>query len=361
MRAYLKIALMMSALAPLWACGAKDHAAPAEPPSVTSPTAIVGAGPAAGGGFASGAVEADDRAQLVARIAGAVRAPGLYEGQAVKRGQVLATIDARQVEAAVTRAQAALEAARADNKDAQRDVERDAPLAASGAIAADAYAKEVLRGQVAAATLAQTQAGLLAAQADRSYAAIASPIDGFVVSRQLGDGDMAMPGTPVAIVEGRGRLVFRFAVSQAQAAAFSPGARVPILLDGREDRPVVGQVRSLTPAADPATRRFGVEVTLPGDTAVRSGMFGRVRLPGESARPVAGVLAPTSAIVERGGLTGVFVVGPDQRVNFRWVRLGDQVGERTLVTSGLAAGERILARVDSSVRDGARLAGAAAR
>lgn len=347
----------------LAACGKEKPAAPPEPPAVNLPVALVLAGPAEGGGLASGTVEADDRVQLAARLAGVLRAPDLHDGQIVRRGQVLATIDPRQVEAGLARARGALEAARADQKDAQRDVERDAALAQSGAIAADAYAKEVLRAQVAAAALSQAQAAVAAAEADRSYAAIVSPVDGFVVSRQLSDGGMAMPGTPIATVEGRGRMVFRFSVSQAQAAGFTPGASVPVLLDGREDRPVAGRVRSLTPAADPATRRFGVEVLLPNDPAVRSGMFGRVRLPSEAGpgAPSGTVLAPSAAIVDRGGLTGVFVVGKDQRVNFRWIRLGDQIGERTEVTSGLTAGERILARVDAGVRDGARLTGAVSR
>src|SRR3546814_5345900 len=81
------------------------------------------------GATASGTVEADDRAQLVARASGTIRAAGLYDGQPVRRGQILATIDARQAEAAVRRARAGLDAALAEQHDARGDVARDAPLA----------------------------------------------------------------------------------------------------------------------------------------------------------------------------------------------------------------------------------------
>jgi hypothetical protein len=90
-------------------------------------------------------------------------------------------------------------------------------------------------------------------------------------------------------------------------------------------------------------------------------MFGRVRLPADgSQRGTAGAVSvPAAAVVDRGGLTGVFVVGRDNRLTFRWVRLGDHVGDNLIVTSGLSAGERILARADTNVRDGARLASGA--
>ena len=350
------------ALVLLSSCGHKDKAPPA-PPSVNLPVAVATPATLESDVTASGTVEADDRVQLVARAPGLVRAPGLHDGQPVRRGQVLATIDARQADAAIQRARSTLDAAQAEHRKADADVARDAPLAESGALSADANQQIRLRSQVAAAGVRQAQAALSAAETDRAYMTIVSPIDGVVVARHIRDGDMAMPGSPVATVEGRSRLIFRFATTQEGLSAFAPGRVVPVLLDGREDRPVEGRVRSVVSSADPATRRHTVEVLLPPTADITSGMFGRVRTPVESSRstPRNAVAVPASAVVERGGLTGVFVVGADRRIAFRWVRLGETAGDRTLIVSGLGAGERILARVDSNVRDGARLQGGASR
>src|SRR3546814_19686528 len=104
-------------------------------------------------------------------------------------------MDARQAEAAVRRARAGLDAALAEQHDARGDVARDAPLAQSGALATDAYRKEQLRNDAAVAGVAQAQAALATAQADRSYTSIVSPIDGVVVSRQIHDVAMVMPGS----------------------------------------------------------------------------------------------------------------------------------------------------------------------
>lgn len=84
-------------------------------------------------------------------------------------------------------------------------------------------------------------------------------------------------------------------------------------------------------------------------------MFGRVRLPANSAHSATAVTIPAAALTEQGGLTGVFVVGKDERLAFRWLRLTERFGDQVLVTSGLAAGEQVLARIDPSVRDGAHL------
>jgi RND family efflux transporter MFP subunit len=337
---------------------------PSEPPSVNLP--VVAAIPAMDrvGGVASGTVEADNRAQLVARASGTIHAIGLYDGQPVQRGQILATIDARLADVAVRRARGALDAALAEQHDARGDVTRDAPLAQSGALSGDAFRKEQLRNDAATAGVVQARAGLAAAEVDRSYTSLVSPIDGVVVARQVRDGDTVMPGSSLMTIEGRDRMLFRFAVPQASLDAFEPGSSVPVLLDGREDRPVIGRVRGLVPSADPATRRYTVEIILLPDRTVLPGMFGSVRLPQSGSRPVErprAVSVPTMAVVDRGGLAGVFVVSKDRRVSFRWLRLGDRIGDRIIVTSGLSAGERILARVDPTVRDGARLSGRASQ
>lgn len=341
-------------------CGADEPSGPPEPPAVSLPLTVARLEEAPGGDMASGTVEADDRVRLLAQNAGVLRAPDLHEGQAVRRGQILATIDPRQTDATVRRARAALEAALSEQQNADADVARDAPLAQSGALAGDAYRKELLRAKAAAAGAEQARAALAAAAASGSDNSIESPIDGVVVARHLRDGELAMPGAPVATVESSRRLVFRFAAPLASLQAFKPGSVAPVWLDRPESGPVEGRVRAVVPSADPATRRYTVEVALPHDGVTTAGMFGRVRLPstgpGGDGRMVT---APAAAVVERGGLSGVFVVGPDRRATFRWVRLGERAGDRVGVLSGLGAGETIVARADARLRDGARVNGRA--
>jgi hypothetical protein len=64
------------------------------------------------------------------------------------------------------------------------------------------------------------------------------------------------------------------------------------------------------------------------------------------------VAIPRTALVERGGLKGIFIVGPGNIAQFRWLRLGREWDDRLEVTSGLTAGEKIVTQPDKTVRDG---------
>ena len=344
----------------LTACSGEHAGAPPQVSTVALPVAVATLEPAPASEMAEGTVEADDRVQLSARAAGAVRAPGLHEGQAVRRGQILLSIDARQADGAVARASAALQAALAEQDNADSDVARDGALARSGAIAYEVFLKGQLRAQLAASAANQARAALAIATADRSNNSVVSPVDGIVVARHVRDGDTVLPGMPLLAIESGKQLVFRFAIPRAGMAGFANGATVPVLLDGSEDSPVVGRVRAVVRSADLATRRYTVELTLPSSPYILPGMFGRVALPSDQGQNRA-ITVPVPAIAERGGLSGVFVVNQERRLEFRWLRLGQRNADRVVVTAGLAAGETILARVDTTVRDGARLVAGAVR
>lgn len=349
-----KLAVLITALT-LAACGGAEHVAPVEPPSVALPVVTASKAEVALGDLASGTVVADERVQLAARTAGTVRAPGLHEGQPVRAGQVLVTIDAQQAEGAVQQARAALHAAQAQQRQADADVARNEPLARAGGVSRTDLEQDQLRAQVVAAAVEQARAAMAIAEANRRDQRVTSPIDGAIITRHVRDGDIVQPGVLLLTVEGRDQLLFRFSAPQASLHAFAPGATVPVLIDEREDQPVTGTVRAIVPSADPATRRYTVEISLPPDSALLAGMFGRVRLPANSAHSATAVTIPAAALTEQGGLTGVFVVGKDERLAFRWLRLTERFGDQVLVTSGLAAGEQVLARIDPSVRDGAHL------
>ncbi len=165
------------------------------------------------------------------------------------------------------------------------------------------------------------------------------------------------------------RLRLEATVSEGDVKAVAVGDKVTVVVDALGDRPLTGTVAQVLPAGDPATHTFVVKVDLPPTPGLKSGMFGRMRLD----RGVSQTLAvPEQALIERGQLTGVYVVGDDQVAHLRWVKVGRRVPARTQggypapgalevgngadveVLSGLNAGERILADAKLGV-DGARV------
>jgi len=114
-----------------------------------------------------------------------------------------------------------------------------------------------------------------------------------------------------------------------------------------------GAVVRVVPAGDPVTRRFLVKVAFTEQAGLLSGMFGRAKLQiGEDRSPV----APPGALVERGGLRGVFEIDDANIARFRWLRTGRETSDWIEVQAGLAGGERIAVSGLEALRDGAPVA-----
>jgi multidrug efflux pump subunit AcrA (membrane-fusion protein) len=114
----------------------------------------------------------------------------------------------------------------------------------------------------------------------------------------------------------------------------------------------------VVPSADPATRSYQMKIALPETAGLTPGMFGRASFQiGESKS----LVVSRQALVERGGLSGVFVVDEDGKAHFRWLHIGREWPDRVEVTAGLKTGERLVAAPDSALRDGDRIVGSEAR
>jgi multidrug efflux pump subunit AcrA (membrane-fusion protein) len=111
-------------------------------------------------------------------------------------------------------------------------------------------------------------------------------------------------------------------------------------------------VVEIVPAADPQSRTFMVKVQLPADPALRSGLYGKARFPSGRREVIA---LPTHAILARGELQGVFVVGNDDVVRFRLVKTGKTYGDRFEILSGINPGERVATRGAERLNEGEKV------
>lgn len=299
-----------------------------------------------------GSVIADERVQLSSRISGFIRRLSVREGDPVREGQVVVEIDPADVDGAVRRAEAAVESAQAELADARVDVDKFTALTSTGAVPMDTLRKAQVRLEVAQARLAEAEAALTTASAQRAYTSITSPVDGVVVARLREAGDLATPGLPILEIEARHTLVFQTYVAESRVAQLDASRAVRVALDavpGAHE----GELLRVVPSADPVTRRYEVKVSLPARSGLLPGMFGRAQfyLGEESVLAV-----PKTALVERGGLQGVFVVDDGRQVAFRWLRTRRELDDTFEVTAGLTAGQRVVLAPPSDLRDGDRLA-----
>jgi RND family efflux transporter MFP subunit len=298
-----------------------------------------------------GSVVSDQRVEVASRLSGYIREIRVQEGDRVRRGQVLARLDAADVEGGIRQAEAAHGAAQAAFRDAQTDLERFERLFERGSVSDNELRKIRLKYDAAREALNQARAGLDTARAQRAYAEILSPVDGLVVARLKRAGDLAVPGVPILTVESERGLLFETFVAESQVAAIEAGQAAQISLDSLPT-PLSGTVSRVVSSGDPLTRSYQVKIVLPETPGLLPGMYGRALFTlGQSPAPV----VPRQALVERGGLTGVFVLDEAGLARFRWLRTGREWPQRVEVSAGLAADERFVAVAKPGLREGDRV------
>ncbi len=301
---------------------------------------------------AVGTVRASESAQLAAQMMGTVLAVNVREGDHVNRGQVLVVIDAAQPQAGLDRARAAVSGA--DHEAAAADAEY-ALASSTMKRYQDLFDKKVVspqefeevkarlqsasaRREMARSGQAQAKAALTQASTSLDYTRVRAPFDGVVTDKRVDPGAMATPGTPLLTVEKNGRYRLEASVDESSLRYVKSGQQTKVALDALGGE-LPGKVVEIVPAADPASRSFVVKVELPADAQIRSGLFGRASFPrGERES----LVVPRTAVVDRGQLQGVYVVGPDQIANLRYVTLGKSAGDSVEVLSGLQHGEKLV-------------------
>ena len=271
------------------------------------------------------------------------------EGDRVRRGDVLARVESREVSARLAQAEAAHAAAQANERNALLMKERMERLFARQA-ASKKNLDDALAGYDAA--VAHTRAaeeGVAAARMYVSYAEVTAPFDGIVVNKLIEAGDTASPGRPLFVIEDISTIKIEAQVPESVVSGLEIGRPVEVEVAGER---LEGQLAEILPAADPRSRTFTARILLENpQRRLRSGMFARLNLGGPGRQVIA---VPESAIVRRGPLAGIFVVS-DGSARLRWVTLGRSRDGSVEVLTGLRAGERFVAEPGPALKDGSRI------
>lgn len=359
------------------ACSSTPAEAPpkADGPPLAVRTAAIASASVTDAVEAGGVVQARTAATLAARVMAPVQAVRVVPGDRVRAGQVLVELDGRdltstarsatagtaQARDGATAAAAEQRAARAaldlakathgriaglfarKSATAQEMDDAAAALAAAEARAASAEA----RVQEAGAGVDRATAASDAATAMAGFLRIAAPFDGVVTEKLVNVGDMATPGLPLVRLEDTRGYRLEVRLDESQAARLAAGTTLDVALDGLT-APVSGRVAELSRAIDAGSRSFLVKIDLPAGTEVRSGAFGRARLPGAARQAL---VVPADAVVRHGQVTSVFVADGGH-ARLRLVRL-----QGTEVLAGLAAGDRVILAPPPALVDGRAIDG----
>lgn len=307
----------------------------------------------------SGRVEAVERVEIRPRVSGAIEAVHFQEGQIVKRGDLLFTIDPRPYEAEVARAEAAVVAAEARQTLASTQFERSERLLAERAIAQREYDERQNALREAQASLHSARAALQTAKLDLEFTRVRAPVAGRVSRAEITEGNVinAGPGAQVlTTVVSVSPIYVGFQADERtllrlQASAANGPAPVSVGLADEPGYPHGGRIKALDNRIDPqsGTIRLRAEFENP-DGKLIPGMFARVRLASSGMRRA--LLVNDRAIGTDQDKKFVMVVGTDKHVAYREVALGPVVDGLRVVQGGLHAGEWIVVNGLQHVRPG---------
>lgn len=286
---------------------------------------------------AVGRLEAADEAALSFRTGGVIRDIRVDIGDRVRRGQILATLESTDVDAAVTRAQQ-------QREQAARDLERWSALAERQLVARKT-------ADDARTALRTAEADLAAARFARRYTTIVADADGVVLERRAEPGETVLGGQPVLRMSGEdGGWRVRVEVADREAVRIEVGAPAEVRVDAFPSRPLRAEVVRIGGQADRDSGAVAVELAVDGDgLALKSGLIAKAEI---ALSRQDGLAVPVEALVAADGDAGAVMVVHDGVARRLAVTLGKVEGERVAILSGLPANAQVIVQGAAYVDDG---------
>lgn len=344
------VILLLLITALLTGCEAQSEetVAPSSPPPPEVDVTEIVAQPVVLSESFTGRVEAAETVELRARVSGYIQEVAFDEGELVEQGELLFLIDPRPYQARISAAQADLAQARSQLAQAGSEAERARVLLGRQAISQEVHDQRQAALSNTRAMVDAAQAALDTAELDLEYTRITAPISGrvgraMVTRGNLANADQSLLTTLVSIdpvhvyFEADEQVAF---ASQALLVGDAPNS-LTIELGGDPQRQYIGALDFIDNHLNPNTGTLQFRAVLANpDGHIRPGEFARVEMP--VSRLEQALLVNRKAVLTNQDRRYVYVVNESNQAEQRQVTTGRPVAERTVITEGLTAGDRVI-------------------
>jgi membrane fusion protein, multidrug efflux system len=350
-------------LLPIIGCEKKEAASPPIPPEVEVTNVMEQNVPVYQEWVAqlNGQVNAD----ITPKVQGYLIKKDYSEGFFVRKGQLLYEIDSRPFVAALDQSKAQVAVAVAQKSEAENNVARDRPLAAESAIPQKQLDTDL---STLAATIAQVdaaKANMAQAELNLAWTKVFSPIDGLAGISNANVGDLVGTTSKMTTVSEVNPIRAYFNISESDY--LSQAAGISRQIRGGKDRekplpiefiqtngvrfPAMGRIVLVNREVASSTGTIQLAAEFPNkDGILRPGGFGTVRIETGTSRNA--LLVPQAAVIEVQSMYQIVVVTPENKAEFRPVKVGERVGTNWIITDGLKSGEKIIVQGFMKVRNG---------
>ena len=318
-----------------------------------------------------GNLEGANDTEIRAQVKGYVTKIAYQEGSRVKEGEILFEIDPREAKAALAKAQGDLTRAKSSLRQTEQDLARYKQLITSGAVS-----KKELDDAKEAVSTAQGQVNAQKALLDQAklnleFTTVTAPISGIAGRSKVNVGDLVGPNQGNAVLTTLSdlesvklnvpiseqfylKLVRVKTIEERQAERAKSGqgpAKLELILADGKIYPHPGMVVLIDRQIDQSTGTITVQAHFPNPRGIlRPGLFARVRAPVEEIPDA--IRIPQRSVQDLQGLKRVALVDKDNKILFKQIELGSEVGQFYIVKSGLTSGDRIVVEGLQKIQDG---------
>ena len=311
-----------------------------------------------------------DSVEIRARVSGYLEKVLFKDGQIVKQGELLFTIDRRPFEAALAQARANLAQARANLAFATSDLARASQLVRDRTITEQTFDQRTQAKSVAEASVAAQEAAVRQAELDIQFTELKAPVTGRIGDRRVSEGNLVTGGTGgnttlLATIVSIDPIRFEFTFDEASFLRYErlgnagkdrgPGIDVAVKLIDESDFAHPGKMDFVDNVIDRTSGTIRGRAALANANGVFTpGMFGRVRVPGSA--PYEALLVPDTAIGSEQVRKFVLVVDNDNVARTKYVTLGQLVGDLRVIKEGVSAEDRVIVNGLMRARPGQKVA-----
>ena len=305
---------------------------------------------------------------IAPRTGGRLLSVNVQLGDPVRRGQVLAKVEDREIVEQVRAAEASQEVAKAtirqreaDLKVAELNFDRSKNLFTRQLLAKQAlddaesrYLAAVAQFDLSKAQLNQNEARLQELRINLQHTSVTSPVDGFVGKRSVDPGAMVNTNTAIASVVDISRLKLVVNVVEKDLRMVTAGDVGIVEVDAYPGEKFNGRIARVAPVLDPATRTASIEIEIPNaDYRLKPGMYARISLTVEERKNT--LVAPKNAVIDFESKRGVWMPNDERRAQFVPVTLGIESPDQVEILGGLKEGDRFVTTGAAAVRNNDQL------
>jgi RND family efflux transporter MFP subunit len=303
----------------------------------------------------TGIVQARKQSTVSTRLMGQIEQIFVEKGDIVKKGDLLIAIRSSDIEAKKQQVEAGIAEAKAAFGNVEINYNRIKSLYEKKSATRKEFDDLSAQYRMAEARLNAATQSRIEVEEMLQYARIRSPYNGTVVNKFVNAGDMASPGAPLLAIEAPGAFEVLARIPESEMNLWKQGDTAQVKMTA-VDKTVTGVISNISPSSKFSGPQYEILIGLLPEkgqlSLLKSGMFAKVQL-FHGTEEIFEV--PSKLIVERGQLSGIWMVSPQNNALMRWVRPGRELNGKTEILSGVKPGEKYIVSHDKRLFDGIKV------